>query len=138
VVVLVVLALLVAGWLAVQELDNGATGNGSSSDGGSQPGSASEAPPAPGSDQLRAGPWLLERYALNNRDRGLTIAGTVRNTGDQPASADLTAWVYLGSESLGSVSATVTDVPAGEAVQVTMTGDAIWKAGDKTILLEAG
>ena len=138
VVVLVVLALIVAGWLAVQSLDNATTDNGSSSEGGSQPGSASEAPPAPGSDQLRAGPWLLERYALNNRNQGLTIAGTVRNTGDQPASADLTAWVYLGSESLGSVSATVTDVPAGEAVQVTMTGDAIWTPGDKTILLEAG
>ena len=138
VVVLVLLALLVAGWLAVQTLDNATTDSGSSSEGGSQPGSASEAPPAPGSDQLRAGPWLLERYALNNRNQGLTIAGTVRNTGDQPASADLTAWVYLGSESLGSVSATVTDVPAGEAVQVTMTGDAIWTPGDKTILLEAG
>ena len=132
------LALLVAGWLAVQTLGNGTTDSGSSSEGGSQPASAAEAPPAPGSDQLRAGPWLLERYALNNRNQGLTIAGTVRNTGDQPASADLTAWVYLGSESLGSVSATVTDVPAGEAVQVTMTGDAIWTPGDKTLLLEAG
>ena len=138
VVVLVVLALLVAGWLALQALDNGTTDNGSSSEGGSQPGSAAEAPPAPGSDQLRAGPWLLERYALNNRSQDLSITGTVRNTGDQPASADLTAWVYRGGESLGSVSATVTDVPAGEAVQVTMTGDAIWRPGEKTILLEAG
>ncbi len=138
VVVLGALALIVAGWLAVQSLDSATTDNGSNSQGGSQPGSASAAPPAPGSDQLRAGPWLLERYALDNRNQGLTIAGTVRNTGDQPASADLTAWVYLGSDSLGSVSATVTDVPAGEAVQVTMTGDAIWTPGDKTLLLEAG
>ena len=140
VVVLVVLGLLVAGWLAAQAMDSGSTDTGSGSGSESsaqQPGSASDAPPAPSSDQLRSGPWLLERYALKNSGRDLTITGTVRNTGDQSASAELTAWVYVGGESLGSVGATVTDVPAGEAVDVTMTGDAVWMPGDKTILLEA-
>ena len=53
------------------------------------------------------------------------------------ASADLTTWVYLGSESLGSVATTVTDVPAGASVPVTMTGDAVWKQGQKVVLLQA-
>ena len=53
------------------------------------------------------------------------------------ASADLTTWVYLGGESLGSVSTTVTDVPAGETVRVTMKGDAVWKKGQKVVLLQA-
>ncbi len=52
-------------------------------------------------------------------------------------SADLTTWVYLGEESLGSVSTTVTDVPAGRSVQVTMKGDAVWKKGQKVVLLQA-
>ena len=61
----------------------------------------------------------------------------MRNTGDATASADLTTWVYVGQESLGSVSTTVSDVPAGDAVQVEMTGDAVWKQGDKVVLLKA-
>ncbi len=128
-----ILALIVAGWIALQALDVGTTGGGSSTGGGA----SSDAPPAPNSDQLRDGPWLLERYRLNNTSSGLTITGTVRNTGDATASADLTTWVYVGQESLGSVSTTVTDVPAGDAVQVEMTGDAVWKQGDKVVLLKA-
>jgi hypothetical protein len=127
-----ILALIVAGWFAVQALDVGSTGGSSKGAGAS-----SDAPPVPGSDQLRDGPWLLERYRLNNTGSGLTITGTVRNTGDATASADLTTWVYVGQESLGSVSTTVTDVPAGDAVQVEMTGDAVWKQGDKVVLLKA-
>ena len=128
-----ILALIVAGWLALQALDVGPTGGGTSNGAGA----SSDAPPVPGSDQLRDGPWLLERYRLNNTGSGLTITGTVRNTGDATASADLTTWVYVGQESLGSVSTTVTDVPAGDAVQVEMTGDAVWKQGDKVVLLKA-
>jgi hypothetical protein len=61
----------------------------------------------------------------------------VRNTGTATASANLTTWVYLGDESLGSVATTVTDVPAGGSVPVTMTGDGIWKKGQKVVLLQA-
>jgi hypothetical protein len=80
---------------------------------------------------------LLETYRLDNTDTGLVVSGTVRNRGEATASADLTTWVYLGSESLGSVATTVSDVPAGGAVPVTMTGDAIWKQGQKVVLLQA-
>jgi len=65
------------------------------------------------------------------------VSGTVRNRGTSTASADLTVWVYVGQESLGSVSTTVTDVAAGEAVPVTMRGDAVWKPGQKVVLLQA-
>jgi len=111
-------------------------GSGSGTSTGAPP-SASDAPPAPGEDQLRDGDWLLETYRLDNTDEGLVVSGTVRNTGSAPASADLTTWVYLGQESLGSVATTVTDVPAGATGLVTMPGDAVWKRGQKVVLLQA-
>ncbi len=131
---LVALAVLIGGWLALQSLTGGS--GGSNASGGDSGSSASQAPPAPTADQLRDGPWLLERYRLNNSS-GFTVTGTVRNTGDAAASADLTTWIYLGTRSLGSVGTTVTDVPAGGAVEVEMTGDAVWEQGLKTVLLEA-
>ncbi len=136
VAVLAGLALVVVGWLVVQSLGGGSSdpGSSSSTDG---PASAADAPPAPGTDQLRDGDWLLESYSLDNTDAGLVVSGTVRNRGDATASADLTTWVYLGEASLGSVATTVTDVPAGGTVKVTMTGDAIWKPGQKVVLLQA-
>ncbi len=138
VAVLAGLALLVAGWFLVQSLggsdSDGGSGSGSST---GAPPSAADAPPAPSDDQLRDGDWLLETYRLDNTDSGLVVSGTVRNTGDAAASADLTTWVYLGSESLGSVATTLTDVPAGASVPVTMTGDGVWKPGQKVVLLQA-
>jgi hypothetical protein len=110
-------------------------GSGSGTNGSSQGG---EVPPAPSSDQLRSGDWLLESYRLDNTDEGLVVSGTVRNRGTQTGSADLRVWVYLaGGESLGSVSGSVSDVPAGAAVPVTLRGDAVWKPGEKVVLLEA-
>jgi hypothetical protein len=137
VAVLVGLVLLVAGWFVVQALggDNTTAGSGSSS---GAPPSAADAPPAPAKDQLTDGDWLLETYRLDNTDDGLVISGTVRNRGTTTGSADLTTWFYEGGESLGSVSTTVSDVPAGAAVPVTMTGDAIWRPGQQVVLLEAG
>ena len=141
VTLLILLALLVGGWVAYQSLmssdgdsSDQSPGSGSTSDG---PPSAADAPPAPSSDQLRDGDWLLERYALDNTGSGLVVTGTVSNRGGAAASADLTTWVYLGTESLGSVTTRVTDVPAGGSVQVTMTGDAVWKQGQKVVLLQA-
>ncbi len=137
---LAVLTLIVAGWLAVQALggDSGTDGTGSGSGTSNDaPASAADAPPAPGNDQLTDGDWLLETYRLDNTDSGLVVSGTVRNRGTSTASADLTTWVYLGQESLGSVSETVNDVPAGASVPVTMKGDAVWKQGQKVVLLQA-
>jgi hypothetical protein len=109
-------------------------GSGSGTSGTSQGG---DAPPAPSSDQLRSGDWLLESYRLDNTAEGLVVSGTVRNRGDATASADLRVWVYLDGQSLGSVSGTVSDVPAGSAVPVTLRGDAVWQPGQKVVLLEA-
>jgi hypothetical protein len=138
VLVLVGLVLLVGGWFVVQALGSDASdagsGSGSSTD---APPSSTDAPPAPASDQLKDGDWLLATYRLDNTAEGLVVSGTVRNTGSTTASANLTTWVYLGDESLGSVSTTLTDVPAGGSVPVTMTGDAVWKKGQKVVLLQA-
>ncbi len=135
---LVVLALATVGIVAWLAFGNSGQGVPSTGGSGSQPGSASDAPPAPAEDQLRSGDWLLETYRLDNTDDGLVVSGTVRNRGTTTGSADLTTWVYEAGESLGSVSTTVTDVPAGAAVPVTMTGDAIWRPGQKIVLLDAG
>ena len=133
---LIVIALLVTvllGWLLVR----GSGGTGSDGSGTGTGGTSASAPPAPAGDQLRSGDWLLETYRLDNTDGGLVVSGTVRNRGNEAASADLTVWVYLGSESLGSVSGTVADVPAGGAVPVALSGDAVWRPGEKTLLLDA-
>jgi hypothetical protein len=138
VVVLVGLVLLVGGWFVVRALGGDPSGSGSgSSTSTDAPPSAADAPPAPASDQLKDGDWLLATYRLDNTAEGLVVSGTVRNTGSTTASANLTTWVYLGDESLGSVSTTLTDVPAGGSVPVTMTGDAVWKKGQKVVLLQA-
>ncbi len=136
--ILVGLVLLVGGWFVVQALGGDSTnsGSGSGSSTGAPP-SAADAPPAPAKDQLKDGDWLLATYRFDNTADGLVVSGTVRNTGAATASANLTTWVYLGDESLGSVATTVTDVPAGESVPVTMTGDAVWKKGQKVVLLQA-
>ena len=136
--ILVGLVLLVGGWFVVQALGGDSTnsGSGSGSSTGAPP-SAADAPPAPAKDQLKDGDWLLATYRFDNTADGLVVSGTVRNTGDATASANLTTWVYLGDESLGSVATTVTDVPAGGSVPVTMTGDAVWKKGQKVVLLQA-
>ena len=136
--ILVGLVLLVGGWFVIQALGDDSTngGSGSGSSTGAPP-SAADAPPAPSKDQLKDGDWLLATYRFDNTADGLVVSGTVRNTGSATASANLTTWVYLGEESLGSVATTVTDVPAGETVTVTMTGDAVWKKGQKVVLLQA-
>jgi hypothetical protein len=123
--------LVLLGWLLVRS--NGADG---AADSGSSS-SSSGAPAAPASDQLRDGDWLLESYRLDNNDSGLVVSGTVRNRGTEAGSADLTVWVYANGEPLGSVQTTVSDVPAGAAVPVTMRGDAVWKPGTKRVLLQA-
>lgn len=114
---------------------DGATPNPGDSPSATDPG---QAPPAPASDQLRDGDWLLESYRIGNQGGKLTVSGTVRNRGTDTASSPLTTWVYVDGQSLGSVSTTVTDVPAGGAVPVVMTGDATWAQGAKVLLLQAG
>ena len=133
---LLVAALVAGGWwlLSDRTVDRG-PGTSTSS---SAPPSAPDAPAAPSGDQLRSGDWLLESYRLVNAGSDLSVTGTVRNNGTAAGSADLTVWVYLADgTSLGSVQTTVQDVPAGGTVQVTMTGDAVWKAGPKVVLLQA-
>lgn len=125
--------LVLLGWLVLRP-----SGGGQPSGTPSPTASASAtAPSAPASDQLRDGQWLLESYRLSNQGGSLVVSGSVRNTGTAAASADLQVWAYQGGQSLGSVSTTVKDVPAGGAVDVTMTGDATWQAGQKVLLLQA-
>ena len=144
-VVLAVLAIataLLVGWLQLGDGDgnagnDGSSGSGDGSSASTQPDSAKDAPPAPDANELGSGQWFLDRYSFDNTADGMAVDGTVRNKGDAPASAELTVWVYLNGESLGSASTTVTDVPAGGTTSVRMTGDAIWKPGEKVVLFEA-
>jgi eukaryotic-like serine/threonine-protein kinase len=137
-IALVVVAVLVGGWWWL------ARGGGTPS-GEVLPGSSSSATPstgaapaAPSADQLTSGDWLLESYRLVNSGTALSVTGTVRNRGDAAGSADLTLWIYLADgTSLGSVGTTVSNVPAGGTVSVTMTGDAQWQGGSKVVLLQA-
>ncbi|MGB8020088.1 MAG: FxLYD domain-containing protein, partial [Candidatus Nanopelagicales bacterium] len=128
-----VILMVLVGWLVLRP-----SGGGEPSPTPTPSASATAtAPSAPASDQLRDGDWLLQSYRLASQAGALTVSGTVRNTGDATASADLQVWLYEGGQSLGSVTTTVTDVPAGGTVDVTMTGDATWQAGQKVLLLEA-
>ena len=102
-----------------------------------RPQGSSQGPAAPASDELVDGDWLLESYRLENTDSGLVVPATIRNRGEQPASAELTVWVFADQEPLGSVSASVSDVPPDGTQEVTLEGDAVWKPGDKTVLLQA-
>lgn len=133
---LALVALVAVVWLLLR--DTGAT-DGSQGNPSSTPTSTgtSQAPPAPSSDQLRDGQWLLESYRLVNSGSALSVSGTIRNTGTATASGRMTVWVYQGGESLGSVSTTVADVPGGGAADVTMTGDAVFRTGAKVVLLQA-
>lgn len=124
---LALVLVLGVGWLVMGGGDGGGIGDGITA----------TAPPAPASDQLVSGDWLLESYRLNNVSGALEVSGTIRNRGTATASADLRVWVYAGEESLGSVETRVSDVAAGTTVSVTMTGDAVWASGHKTVLLEA-
>jgi hypothetical protein len=136
---LAVVAIALVAWLVLPSLmGGGADGDGGEPDAStSAPVDGGEAPPAPASDQLVSGDWLLESYRLDNTGEGLVVSGTVRNRGDAASSADLRVWVYLDGASLGSASTTVTDVPAGAAVPVAMRGDAVWQPGQKVVLLQA-
>lgn len=144
VVVLLLVAVLALGawWFLLREPagtggndpGDGASGSSSAS---SSPPDASDAPPAPSSDQLSDGVWMLDRYQLVNSGSSLSLTGTVRNKGTTAASADLTVWIYQGGQPLGAVRTTVTDLAAGASTAVTMTGDATWKAGQKVVLLQA-
>lgn len=139
-----VLALLAIAALAVAAWTLLGNGGGATPDGGggepsasAEPTGTGTAPPAPSSDELVSGDWLLESYRLDNTGDGLVVSGTVRNRGDATASADLTVWVYVDGKSLGSVSQTVSDVPANGTVPVAMRGDAVWEPGQKVVLLQA-
>jgi hypothetical protein len=138
-VILMLAALGVVGWTLVNRDGAGGTGSLSPSDSDAQtPASAAEAPPAPATDQLRDGDWLLESYRFVNEGPDLELTGTVRNSGPEPSSTELRAWIYHEGQSVGSLGTTVQDVPAGKSVPVVMTGDAVWRSGAKVVLLEAG
>lgn len=86
---------------------------------------------------MKSGDWLLSSYRLGNDANSMWVEGTVANRGSKAASANLVVWIYANGQSLGSVSTSVTDVPAGGSQSVRMDGDAKWAPGSKVVLLEA-
>lgn len=114
----------------------GATSKAPTSSPTATPTITGSAPPAPATNQLKAGDWLLSSYRFGNDASSMWLDGTVQNRGTAAASATLVAWIYVGGTPIGSVSTTVTDVPAGGSKSVKMTGDAKWVPGEKIVLLQ--
>lgn len=101
------------------------------------PTASGSAPAAPASDQLRSGDWLLDSYSLQNDGSTMSLSGKLKNKGSATASADVFVYVYLGGQLMGSMSTTVTDVPAGGSTNVQMTGNFTWKPGQKVLAVVA-
>lgn len=101
------------------------------------PTASGSVPAAPSSDQLRSGDWLLASYSLSNDGSTMSLSGRLQHSGSAAASADVFVYVFLDGELLGSMSATVTDVPAGGSTNVQMSGDFAWKAGQKVLAVVA-
>ncbi|MCB0915271.1 MAG: protein kinase [Actinobacteria bacterium] len=93
-------------------------------------------PPAPVSDQLVSGEWALASYRLTNDAGLLGVAGTLRNNSTNAASGDVTVYVFVDGEYVGSATGRVTDVPPGGTTEVALTGSDAWRPGQQTLLVD--
>ena len=99
--------------------------------------SAGEAPANPGSDQLRSGNWLLSQYSISQDNGKLVINGTVQNSGNKSASADLTVFYYVNGEAVAVATGSTGEVAAGSSAQVTLTSEDDWQPGNPTLVVQA-
>ncbi len=95
-------------------------------------------PPAPDTTTTSADGWRLGSWRITNTAGALGVDTTARNTSTGTRSADLILYVYVNGEHIATTTARVTDVPAGETVPVSFTGNDPWKAGTKILLLQVG
>jgi len=94
------------------------------------------APPAPASDQLRSGDWLLSSYRITNDNGLLGVEGTVENQGTSSASGEVRTYVYVDGQLLGVATGEVVAVPAGGSQPVSLTSEAQWRLGNPVVQLE--
>ena len=95
------------------------------------------APAFPGSDQLRSGDWLLSSYSISQDGGKLVINGTVQNSGDSPASTDLTVYYFVNGEAVAVATGSTGKVSAGASTNVTLTSDDDWQPGNPVLVVEA-
>jgi serine/threonine protein kinase len=134
------LLALVVGFLGFNALDGGGTapaGPDAAQSQGEQTPQPQEAPPFPGSDQLRSGDWLLSQYAISQDNGKLVINGTVQNSGSKAASTDLTVYYYVDGEAVAVATGTTGEVAPGGSASVTLTSDDAWRPGNPVLVVEA-
>ena len=94
-------------------------------------------PPAPSSDQLTDGSWMLTRYLITPADGRLSVEATIMNLGSEKASTTARVFAYTDGRPVGVATAEITDVPAGQSVSVTMTSQDPWTTGPKVVSFQA-
>lgn len=131
------LAVLVGyfGFNAVSDSNGGGSGSGKSQTSGS---ALADAPPFPGSDQLRSGDWLLSRYSVSPASNGnLIIDGTVMNSGSAPASAELSVYYYVNGKAVAVATGGTGEVTPGGSAQIQLTSEQKWQPGQPVLLVQA-
>lgn len=103
-----------------------------------EPGTVSDAPAFPGSNQLRSGDWLLSRYSISQNNGKLVIEGTVQNDGAKAASTTLTAYYYIDGKAVAVATGETGEVPSGGSAAVTLTSDDPWQPGNPVLVVQAG
>lgn len=134
-VVLAGVLAAVLGYVAVSTVSNDKPGGSQSQS--SQGGGVSDAPPFPGSNQLRSGDWLLSRYAVSQDAGKLVIDGTVVNSGAQAASSTLTVFYYVNGEAVAVATGDTGEIPAGGSGSVRLTSQQAWQPGQPVLVVQA-
>jgi hypothetical protein len=94
-------------------------------------------PPAPASNQLVSGSWLLSQYFITQSDNTLQIVATIVNQGTTAGSIEARAFVYTDGQPVGVATADIRDLPPGTSIEVTMDSDDEWTPGNKVLYFEA-
>ena len=127
----------VVGYAAVTAMSGDSSGRTSRGSQGSQSGALADAPPFPGSNQLRSGDWLLSRYSVGQDAGKLVIDGTVMNTGAQAASTALTVFYYINGKAVAVATGDTGQVPAGGSASVTLASQQAWQPGQPVLVVQA-
>ena len=81
---------------------------------------------------------MLSQYSISQDNGKLVINGTVQNSGNKSASADLTVFYYVNGEAVAVATGSTGEVAAGSSAQVTLTSEDDWQPGNPTLVVEAG
>ncbi len=77
----------------------------------------------------------MGRWQITN-DKTLGVDSTVRNTSTGTRSANLVLYIYVDGLPIGTATAVITNLGAGETVPVHFSSTSAWKPGTKVLLLQ--